>query len=168
MPPDQESSPATLEEHLLHPVNLKAAKSLRPRGAIKPLNEIALKVRWSPDQAKFIHEQLTAWLKTGGTNKLVDLLRGEPTAIARPSIFWQLFHLSGLLRQIDEDDVKAYDEHGASYDHDQPVLSSGIKPLAEEFLLKTPFCLGLTNASRSCGDPSQVFQAAWPKCQMVN
>ena len=58
MPSNQEASPATLEEHLLHPVNLKAAKVLKAGCTSTAPNEIALNVRWSPNQAKFIHEQL--------------------------------------------------------------------------------------------------------------
>lgn len=65
MPSNQEASPATLEEHLLHPVNLKAAGVLKAGGIITAPNEITLKVRWSPNQAKYIHEQLNSWLTTG-------------------------------------------------------------------------------------------------------
>ena len=75
MPSDQKSSPATLEEHLLHPTNLKAAKALRSGSAMTASNEIALKVRWSPNQAKYIHDQLSSWLTTGEANKLVVLLK---------------------------------------------------------------------------------------------
>ena len=43
MPSDQESSPATLEEHLLHPVNLKAAKVLKAGGLALPRKRLRSK-----------------------------------------------------------------------------------------------------------------------------
>ena len=130
MPSDQESSPATLEEHLLHPVNLKAAEVLKAGGTITRPNEIALKVRWSPNQAMFIHEQLISWLKTGDTGKLVDLLRQEPTAIARPSVYWQLFHLRQLLRITSEEERADLEAEGYSLDPNEEVLPKGVKPAA--------------------------------------
>jgi hypothetical protein len=91
---------------------------------------------WSLAQRHAIHSQIMSWLKNDKQTEVIELLHDEPTAIAHPSVFLQLFHLSGLLRQIDDDDVKAFDEQGGRYDDDQPVLPSGINPLAEEFLFK--------------------------------
>jgi len=91
---------------------------------------------WSVSQLQAIRSQIMSWLKNDKQVEVIELLRRESTAIAHPSVFWQLFHLRGLLRQIDEDDVKAFNDQGGRYDDDQSVLPSGIKPLAEEFLLK--------------------------------
>jgi hypothetical protein len=136
----QEASRAILEEHLFHPVNLKAAKSLRSEGTITAPNEITLKVRWSPNQAKFIHEQLTSWLTTGDINKLVKLLREEPVAITHPMVFWQLFHLRQLVRTPSEEEEgrrpvwtwKA-ERHGQD-ELDEAVLPKGVKPAAHQAL----------------------------------
>lgn len=137
----QEASRAILEEHLFHPVNLKAAKSLRSEGTITAPNEITLKVRWSPNQAKFIHEQLTSWLTTGDINKLVKLLREEPVAITHPMVFWQLFHLRQLVRTPSEEEEgrrpvwtwKA-ERHGQD-ELDEAVLPKGVKPAGHRALL---------------------------------
>lgn len=139
MPSDQESSPATLEEHLLHPVNLKAAKVLKAGGTSTAPNEIALKVRWSPDQAKYIHEQLISWLKAGDTNKLLALLRKEPTAIAHPFVFWQIFHFRQILRTPSEEEegrpIWTWKTEGHGQDElDETVLPKGVKPAAHQAL----------------------------------
>ena len=100
------------------------------------LNAVALKLPWSPEQVRSIRDQLNSWLTNGDTNKLIELLRREPTAIAHPAVFWQLFYLSQLLRQNDADDLKELEARGGSYDDSQPVLPSGVKPMAKEFLSK--------------------------------
>jgi hypothetical protein len=131
MPYNQEASPATLEEHLLHPVNLKAAKVLKAGGTSTAPSEIALKVGWSPNQAKYIHEQVISWLKTGDTKKLVALLREEPTAITHPMVFWQLFHLRQVLRMTSEEERAAWEAEGyGGLDPKEKVLPEGVKPAA--------------------------------------
>lgn len=130
MPSDQKASQATLEEHLLHPGNLKAAKVLRAGGTFTVPNEIALKVRWSPNQAKFIHEQLISWLTTGDTNKLVDLLREEPIAITHPMVFGQLFHLRQVVRMTGEEELAAWEAEGYWLDPNEEVLPKGVQPAA--------------------------------------
>ena len=129
--PSDKASPSTLKEHLLHPGNLKAAEVLKAGDRITAANEISLKVSWSPNQAKFIHEQLISWLTTADTNKLVQLLREEPIAISHPMVFWQLFHLRQVLRLTSEEERAAWEADGyGGLDPNEEVLPEGVKPAA--------------------------------------
>jgi hypothetical protein len=134
--PEKVSPSASPSSLLLDPINREIAEALNAGTTDALPDKVALKMGWSPPQLQVIRSQLISWLKNNKQTDLVEFLSHEPAAILHPCVFWQLFHLRSLLWQFDEDDVKAFEEHGGSHDNDQPVLPSGIKPLAEEFLLK--------------------------------
>jgi hypothetical protein len=95
--------PPSLEEQLLHPVNLKIARKLRAGRNISIPNQVSLQIPWSSEQLQSIQDRITSWLATGDTNKLIELIRDQPTAIAHPVVFRQIFHLRQIVRTIDED-----------------------------------------------------------------
>lgn len=133
--PDKTSTPSP-DTLLLHPINRDIAEALKAGEVFASPDGVALKMDWSPSQLYAIRSQIMSWLKNVKQTEVINLLSREPTAIAHPSVFHQIFYLSQLLRQNDADDLKELEARGGSYDTDQPVLPSGIKPLAEEFLSK--------------------------------
>ena len=118
-------------KHLLHPVNLKAARHLRAGGVLgAPPDKLPLAILWRPEKFQSIRDQISSWLTSGDIGKLADLLRREPTAIAHPAIFWQIFHLCHLLRMTSEEERADLAAEGYSLDPKEEVLQEGVKPAA--------------------------------------
>ena len=60
----------------------------------------------TPEVEKRFVDQLAAWLLTRDDSQLALILRKYPRTIVHPSIYKQIFHLSDLLRKVDEDDFR--------------------------------------------------------------
>lgn len=121
-------------DQLLDPTNREIAHRLRAGEEFVVPESVTLRLPWSATQLKAIHAGLSSWLKRDEIHDLTKLLFHEPSAIYHPTVFWQLQHLSHLLRQIDENELVDLQESGGSYDDTQPVLPAGTKQTARDFL----------------------------------
>lgn len=100
--PSPESDPQTVEEHLLHPGNLKGFRHLRAGGKINPSGTEAVRIQWSPET----EQRIISWLRTGEMTQLATFLRENPVVMAHPVVFQQVFHLQRLKHVPDEGDLE--------------------------------------------------------------
>ena len=92
--PDKASASSSPRLVLLDPLNLEIADALKAGKTFASPDTVALDISWSPSQLHAIHSQIMSWLKNDDQKKVIELLSHERTAIAHPSVFWRLFHLS--------------------------------------------------------------------------
>ena len=131
--PSPESGPRTIEEHLLHPGNLKGFRHLRAGGVFKHPPESTLTIRWEPKTV----ERVVSWLSAGDRKALAQLLEANPGLIGHPVVYSQLFHLGWLQRVPDEGNL----EEGYSSPHEY-VPPKGTRRAAADALQQLFEALG--------------------------
>ncbi len=127
--PSPEAGPQTVEEHLLHPGNLKGFRHLRAGGTIKASGTEAVRSQWPPE----VGQRIISWLRAGEMTQLATFLRENPAVMAHPVVFHQVFHLHRLRYHPEEErDVTELSRSGPEY-----VLSpAGTRQAAREALQK--------------------------------
>lgn len=124
------TSQVSHSEDLLHPITRKGRAILQKTGKV-PLDLTShLKMRWNQETL----DQITDFLHSGTPESLARVVARNPFAIAHPVLFWQVFHLRQLVRTLDQEGAKAYQELGGSLEPHEQVISPTLKRAARDGL----------------------------------
>src|SRR5688572_25744196 len=97
---EEGGGPDSVEEYLLHPVLLRAARHLRS-GVSLGRTDGTVDLRLSDKTA----QSISTWLKTGDFKHLQELIRTDWMLFAHPIVFWQVLHLWRVSRRWDEGEL---------------------------------------------------------------